>query len=396
MDGNRNARTHLTGLTDQTLHRMQKGEILMKWNRMKTLAVVGTALLILLFAGQAMAAGTAANTTISNTANVEFTLDGVTSGPIPSETVTFLVDERIDVVVDNNDGGNVQVVAGSNDQVLDFTVTNNSNTEAGGSTWFKLTTVAGATPADDEFDMNSVEIWQDTDNDGIGDVNLTQAAIDAGESNVYIQLAVDAHMDLVIVSDTPNTATTRTIDQTADYWLVAQAWDAGTDTGSSALTTDSGGGGNDPDAVEIVLDDAAGAVSGDIAADGKHSALGTYITITPVTIAKVAGDGNTSGYHIPGDTVTYTVTVTNNASTSATAVEISDAIPANTYYSSGLACSASGTGSGGTPEWSVNNGTSWLGSAPADLTTVTDVHCTGGTIDGSAGTATMTFIVEIQ
>jgi len=392
MDGNRNARTLLTGLTDQTLRSMQKGDIPMKWNPTKTMAVVLSALLVLIFSGQALAAGTAANTLVSNTANVEFTLGGVSSGPIPSTPAEFRVDERIDVIVANQDGGNIQVVAGSNDQALVFTVTNNSNTESGAATWFQLTTVADGT---DNFDMSTVEIWEDVDGDGVvsaGDVNLT-TAIGLGQTEVYVSLDVDEVMDILIVSDTPNTATTRTINQTAKYWLVAEAWDSDQDAdGNLTNDVDDGDATNQPLAVDTVFDDGTGTVSGDGDGDGVHSDDGTYITITPVSIAKIVGDGNTSGYHIPGDTVTYTVTVTNSAASAATAVLISDVLPTETTYVDGsLSCAASAGGTAGTPDWS-NDGTNF---GDTESTSALAVSCKDGTI-AAGGTGTMTFDVEIK
>ena len=364
----------------------------MKWNPTKTMAVVLSALLVLIFSGQALAAGTAANTLVSNTANVEFTLGGVSSGPIPSTPAEFRVDERIDVIVANQDGGNIQVVAGSNDQALVFTVTNNSNTESGAATWFQLTTVADGT---DNFDMSTVEIWEDVDGDGVvsaGDVNLT-TAIGLGQTEVYVSLDVDEVMDILIVSDTPNTATTRTINQTAKYWLVAEAWDSDQDAdGNLTNDVDDGDATNQPLAVDTVFDDGTGTVSGDGDGDGVHSDDGTYITITPVSIAKIVGDGNTSGYHIPGDTVTYTVTVTNSAASAATAVLISDVLPTETTYVDGsLSCAASAGGTAGTPDWS-NDGTNF---GDTESTSALAVSCKDGTI-AAGGTGTMTFDVEIK
>lgn len=358
----------------------------MKRTLRTSLATFAAAALVLT-AGQSFAAGTEtdAGVAIANTANVNFTIGGVPSGPVPSNTVTFQVDHKINVVVANTGGTNV--IAGANDYALPFTVTNLSNTAGGAATWFKLTTIARGT---DNFDMTGVEIWQDTDANGTPDVNLTAAAILAGDTAVYIQLTVDQFKNIMIVADTPNNATTRTPGQTAQYDLVAQAWTTGNDAGVFlAEDTD----GNDPTLSEIVWADAIG--SADLITDGIHSAVGTYTTITPIAVVKGASNG-TSGYQIPGDVVTYTVTVTNNAATDATAVVIYDAIPANTDFSAGtLTCNASGLGVGGTPEYATDGtGTVWVGVEPA-AASITHVRCNAGTAV-AGGTITMAFGVAIN
>ena len=359
----------------------------MKRTLRTSLATFAAAALVLT-AGQAFADGTGAATAIANTANVEFTIGGVPSGPVPSNTVTFQVDHKINVVVAG--APNVNVIAGGTSYALPFTVTNLSNTAGDAATWFKLTTVELGS---DNFDMTGVEIWQDTDANGTPDVNLTAAAILAGDTAVYIQLTVDQFKNIMIVANTPNNATTRTPGQTAQYDLVAQAWTTGDDAGVF-LAEDTNG--NDPTLSEIVWADGQGTTAADGAApDGIHSATGTYTTTTPIAVVKGASNG-TSGYQIPGDVVTYTVTVTNSAATNATAVRIYDGIPANTFYSATtLSCNASGAGVGGTPEWSIDGGTNYVAVEPA-AATVTHVRCDNGTAVAAGGTVTLAFGVVIQ
>ncbi|PLX92022.1 MAG: hypothetical protein C0619_06645 [Desulfuromonas sp.] len=350
-------------------------------------AILATGL-TLLFAGQVLAIGTADNVTITNTASVTFTLGGLTPPAVSSPPETFEVDTKVRPVVTSN--GDASVIAGVNDFVLPFTVANESNT-AGGSDFFELSVDTGAA---DDFDMNNVEIWLDADGSGTlnaGDSNITGSPI------VSISNASGSNTaQYLIVADTPaagGAPDTGTPGLDAVYSLVATAW-AGAAVGDGALLDDSvangGDGTNDPDAVEVVYaDDAGTAAGGDVATDGLHSAEGTYTTLATLDVSKAASNG-TSGYHIPGDTVTYTITVDNpDTVEAASAVQIDDSIPANTtYVDNSLDCSGL---TGSNPF--VNDG-GWAAGTTGGATT-SAVRCTGGSI-GGGGTGSMTFDVTID
>ena len=62
-------------------------------------ALVAAALSSLVAVQDAVAAGTVANTTISNTATVNYTVGGVAQTPITSNTSTFLVDRKVNLNV---------------------------------------------------------------------------------------------------------------------------------------------------------------------------------------------------------------------------------------------------------------------------------------------------------
>ena len=154
------------------------------------------------------AAGTTPGTSISNQATLNYDVGGINQTPIDSDgdtgtvgiqTTDFVVDRKVDLTVVSN--GNATVIPGSTDQAVPFTLTNVGNDTHG----YLLTTTAGLSPAEDDFDMNSVRIYVDNGTIGVFDV---ADVLYAGGTNVG-DLAPDASIDLLVVSDTPATPTWR-------------------------------------------------------------------------------------------------------------------------------------------------------------------------------------------
>src|SRR3970040_2805328 len=87
-------------------------------------AVVAAGLLFGL-AQNAAAAGTAAGTTISNSATLAYDVSGVAQTSITSTAATFVVDEKAHLTVAG--GANTNVVPGATAQVTTFTLTNKDN-----------------------------------------------------------------------------------------------------------------------------------------------------------------------------------------------------------------------------------------------------------------------------
>jgi uncharacterized repeat protein (TIGR01451 family) len=343
--------------------------------------------MLLLGAGQSWAIGTAADTTISNTASVQYTINGSTSTK-NSNTENFVVDRKIRMVVTTN--GNATVVAGSNDYVLPFTVTNESNSQAADTDYFRLTISADGT---DNFDMNNVRLYLDVNNDGVLDVGdtLLYTGIGGAAYNQVIGNIVGTNSKkYLIVADCPaagGAPDTGLPNLNSRYDLIATAW-AGTVVGDGPLVADSDG--NDQALSEIVFADGPGTAPGDGALNGQHSDRGIYSTLATIGVAKATvGNGSVSGYHIPGDVVTYNITVTNGDPTyPATSVIVTDAIPTNTTYDSFTAC-------GGTKEWFNNNTAVWEVAEPATKSYVTQVRCTIANIAVSANSV-VTFKVTIN
>ena len=146
------------------------------------------------FSEPALAVGTTAGSTISNTATATYTDAGGNPVAVPSNTVDIVVDELLDVTVATADPGDVVVVPGATNQILSFTITNIGN----GSEAFRLT--PNATIGGDQFDPTTTSIVIDSNGNGV---------YDAGVDTVYIAgsndpvLAPDASVRVFVLSTVP-------------------------------------------------------------------------------------------------------------------------------------------------------------------------------------------------
>ncbi len=275
--------------------------------------------------GTALAGGTPSGTTVTNKATVTYKVGAVDQDPVDSNDATFVVDNRVVVVVTTvNAGGEVQVPPASTGQVLTYTVTNSGNTVQD----YSLSLVALAS---DDFDATSVGIFVDSNANGTYDSGTDTAT--------YIdELGIDQSVNVFIVGDIPST---QSDGDRAEYDLVAQTAAGGTSgTQGSDITSDDAATADDPNAVDIVFADAAG--TADTANDGKHSSRDAYVvlsaTLSVVKSSSVVDDpinGTTNPKAIPGATMRYTIMVTNSGSAAATSVVLVDDIPTNTTYDAG-------------------------------------------------------------
>lgn len=359
----------------------KKGERIMKHTKLILMVAFVFTISLAFGSSQTWAVGTAAGTDVNNTAEVSFTILGATTSVFNS--ATFKVDEKIRPVVANTDTGNqVAVLPDTLDNVLTFTITNESNTTTVND-WFEIT--VDDENAGETLSIYNVAIFRDTD---------ATPGFSAGDASVadggWVQISNASGSNTAtffVVADIRDTATAGQLDT---LHLVAEAV---ADNSGTNLTPD--GGGNDPTVSETYFADDAGvgtAINGaadDVASDAFHSASGTYVVQTPIVITKAVTDGANTGYQIPGDMVTYTITVDNNHATdSATSVTIYDAIPTyTTYNAASLSCPG-----GFTSGWSSDAGapSTWVDSPSAEPGTVNHVRCSGGTI-AAGGSASMSF-----
>ncbi len=264
---------------------------------------------LLLTAGNALAAGTIAGTTIMNTVYVSY------SGHVVSASTSFMVDRAVNVVVTRNADANI-APASANDALM-FLVSNTSNT----SMRFALSAVSKAT---NTWTMNNVRIYRDNMNSGSWDASDTLYA-DAG---TFGDLASGASLTVLVVADAPAGIA---VGQTAGYDLVATAVDAGTLNVSTQTA-----GANTP-GIDTVFLDTAGSAAGDGARDGKHSAAGVFsvsfatagISLNKTVTTLDQWGGNLP---IPGATLRYTIVATMTGSGTAYNVVVSDPLPVNTTY----------------------------------------------------------------
>ncbi len=306
----------------------------MQFNRAKLLLLSGAAA-VGGAAGNAQAqTATLAGTTVSNTAQVSYTVNG-TPQTTNSTTASFVVDRKVNFTVVSDQPGYTQVNLGQANAVYKFKVTNTTN----GTQDFWLdpdqTTLSiGLITGTDNFDMIGLKAYVDSNGNGTYDVGVdTQEYID--------ELAPDASATVFLVGSVPNNASIQQA-QVSLHVLVAAGGTSGT-RGGLLVATDLNLG-NADNTVDIVFadDDSDGVLNlGDIARNGQGRAYGAFEVGTrnvPLTVTKsalVLSDGVNllNPKALPGATVQYCLVV-NNASllTAANGVALTDVVPANTTY----------------------------------------------------------------
>jgi uncharacterized repeat protein (TIGR01451 family) len=263
------------------------------------------------FSTPAMAVGTAAGTTISNTATASYTDPGGNPVSVPSNKVDIVVDELLDVTVATADPGDIVVTPGSTNQVLSFTVTNTGN----GSEAFRLT--PNATVGGDQFDPTTTSVVLDTNGNGVYDAG-------PGGDDIYTPgvndptLAPDASVRVFVLSSIP----AGRVDTDRGIVELTAAATTGTGAPGTTFAGQGQGGGN--------------AVVGSTGADstdrGRYLVQNATITfVKSATISDPFG-GTTS---VPGSIITYTLVATISGSGTLTNAAINDPIPLGTTYQSG-------------------------------------------------------------
>jgi len=264
-------------------------------------------LLALAVHNPALAVGTSAGIDISNTANVDYVVAG--SSGTASSTVTFRVDEKLDVNVSWQDAANVVVATPDNDQVLTYLLSNIGN----GNDGYTLT--VQNTLGGDQFNPVFVDIYLDTNGNGI---------FNPGADTLYNPgindpaLAADNSLTIFVRNNIP---AGRTVGDLGNSQLIATSNtgsglpgtpipNAG-DNGSDAIVGTSGGSGNDIGSYEV--------------------ANSTVNLVKSVVITDPFG-GNQP---VTGATLTYSIDVTVTGPGTATSVVITDPLPANTTYTTG-------------------------------------------------------------
>ncbi|MGL6159617.1 hypothetical protein [Microbulbifer sp.] len=316
-------------------------------NSLRLAAMAG--LLILGLVPQAFAAGTAAGTSVENTATVDYQVGGVPQTPVDSNTATFTVDRVVDMTLTADDSP-VSTVPGASGQVTGYTLTNTSNAplDFDFSALNLSGTDMGALGVDNQ-DGTSISVFLDVDGNGVYDPG-TDTAASADD------LAADASAKVFVVIDVPADA----VD--GDIIGVALT-SAAKETDGSALAETAGANTAGED---TVFGDAAGAT--DAARDATISAYGAYgVASASITVAKsstVISDpfnGTTDPKFIPGAVLEYCMVVTNGGSTQATDVALTDNIPANTTYVASSVATGTGASCGvsadGSPLGSESSGT---------------------------------------
>jgi uncharacterized repeat protein (TIGR01451 family) len=261
--------------------------------------------LVLFVSRTSMAAGTAAGTSIQNTAQVTYTVGG-SQVTTPSNTNAITVAERLDVNV-TLQSGPVSVQGGQVRRELVLRVTNTGN----GDEAFQLamTSVIGG----DNFDPtpSSPAIYFDTD--ASGTLTAGDTAYVPGTNDPL--LVPDAFVIVLVVNDIPTGLANGAIGRSR---LTAQA-----KTGTGAPGTVFAGLGT-------------GGVDAVVGSSGASSnATGEYV-VSDVSLSNVKSatvlDPFGGTEPIPGARITYQILVNATGTGSAANAVIDDAIPANTTF----------------------------------------------------------------
>ncbi len=277
--------------------------------------------LAIIAATHAYGAGTAAGTTISNQATINYQVGGVSQSAVNSNNYQFVVDRKINLTVATTDGAAVSVTPGTSNNALTFTLQNTGN----GTQDFTFTAVArtggtGAFGGTDNVNAAAAAVYVES--------GATPGYQSGEDTATYVdELIADATATVYIVGDF-SSGTYANAD-VASYHLVAEARaGGGASSQGSALTATSGA--DTPGSVDIVFSDGQGsATSNDAANDAKFSDDSDFtISAATLTVTKASVvisdpvNSTTNPKAIPGAVIEYTITIS-NASGAATATSVS-------------------------------------------------------------------------
>lgn len=285
------------------------------------------------FCGNALAAGTEAHQTISNTATISYSVGGVNQDDIDSTAAQFLVDRKVDLTM--TDPQSFAAVTPSTQVVWPFTLTNEGNADQG----YRLNLQAAS---GNTFEISSVSIYLDSNNNGAfedgTDQRYSEMSYDGSTftetfegSHLAGDLGNDGAMQLFLVATIPSSAANA---QTATYHIIATtvtAGSSGTISDDTQATSDSAVW--EAMTEQTVFGDGQGTVD-EADPDGKYSTSVTYtISSAHLVVSKESavtddglGLGNSNPKAIPGATVRYHITIENNGAQAAEGVEIGDVL----------------------------------------------------------------------
>jgi hypothetical protein len=358
----------------------------------KWLGVASTVVLASLGASPAFAAGTLAGTTITNTAQISYSVNSIAqTGSTASNAV--VVDRKVIFTV-TGAASTTTVTPGQSVAYDTFTLLNSSNDTLD----FALATVnqttgqSAAHGGTDAFGVTGFTYYIDTNGNGIYDPGTDQPITWLDE------VAPDTSKTVFVVASVPLSATNT---QVSGVVLTATAQQGGS-VGTEGATLVQSTGAWTPGTVQTVFADAAGAT--DAQYDGKFSAKGDFTTLAPVlTLSKLSTviqdpiNGTTNPKAIPGATVEYCVLVQNGTGGAATtALSVADPLPTQVTYLSSFGIMVNGTFNGTTCNSDGTAGTGANSSFTAPSTG------NSGTVNGtlnnvsSGGATTLRFRVTIN
>ena len=256
----------------------------------------------------AHALGTIAGTTIQNTAEITYTV-GTSTLTTSSNTTTITVAEILDVTVTLN-SSTVTVTPGATQQALVFTVTNTGN----GTEAFSLAGLSTLTG--DDFDPTPASTFIYLDTDGSGGYSVGDTAYVPNTNDPTLTSTGPGSSTRVILL---NSIPTSVSDGQRGRSQLSASARTGTGT-AGFLYAGQGDGG---------LDAIVGTTGASAQIFGEY--LVEALQISAVK-SQTVQDQFTGNRPIPGARINYQIVVTATGSGSATSVNFSDEIPANTTY----------------------------------------------------------------
>ena len=269
----------------------------------KTTTLLTSTALLLAPVAPAFAGGLAPNTSITNTATVNYQVGGVVQTPRTASD-TFVVDRKVIVLTEKAADANVSPLQQNAYVVFKVTNSGNDATQYSYAANIQSQSVAGT------VGTLTPEVVTDATGNTLAASQTPTLAVDG---SVFVRVRTN-------IGDVANGATA-VVGLTATSLTLA--------TGAGAV--------NGKTTVETVYADTAGPVAGDAQGDGKHSALATFtvaaatlsVLKTSSIITDAFGVASTTGKAVPGATVLYCIRVANGGGASATSVVLTDAIPAS-------------------------------------------------------------------
>ncbi len=360
-------------------------------------------------AQQAAALGTAANTTISNIATMSYSVGGVAQPNIGSTATgntsgagaatTFVVDRKVDLIIAKQGGSATSVTPGQLLAVSTFLLTNLGNDvqdfSIGGVNVATGTVDPFGSTETDNFDASSCTVRVD------GNANGTYEAV--SDTATYVdELARDGTRTVFVLCDIPATQVNGDFAVGA---VTATTLVGGSPGAPGAAITETVGA--NTAGVDTVFADGSGTESTDLARDGTYTDRNAFlVSSATLSISKSAQlicdpfNSTTNPKNIPGAIVRWTITITNaaGAGSSASLLQVTDALNANTTFDNNLVTGAGGAAgcvsATGTPEDAAGNGfkldvtgDTRPGTYPKFLTT--SANADGGT--HAAGTVTIDY-----
>lgn len=301
-------------------------------SKLTYMGTFGLAAITMVAATPAFAAGTTAGTSINNTATVDFQVGGV-SQTQQSASDSFVVDRKINLLVEEVGTVTTEVVPGQTNAVTTFQLTNTSNEVLDFT--LAASQIVGGTGAHggtDSFNVTNVRIYRDNA------VTGTVGSYDAGDALVtYIdELVTDTPIRLFVLADVPGGLSTGAV---AGIQLRATAREGGTAGSQGAAVTQTTGA--NTAGKDTVFADGIGVNDGN--RDASHSDDDDYTvrtaTLTVTKTSRVISDPfnlTANPKMIPGATVEYCIAVANAAGgADATTVAINDSVPTQLTFIAG-------------------------------------------------------------